>query len=168
MKKIVLRKFSDGDLPELVRLLNNANVSKYTSDRIPYPYTEEDGKKFLLFMNEAQKDHFFAVTAEGKLIGGGGIHHQTMNLSRNVEIGYWLGEEYWGKGYAKELVKELLMICFTLPEIHKVFARTIDGNIASEKALSSNGFVPEGILKEHVFKRGRFYDEKYWGLLKGV
>jgi RimJ/RimL family protein N-acetyltransferase len=106
-----------------------------------------------------------AVTLNGKLIGGAGIHPQEMNLKYNAEIGYWLGQEYWGNGYATEVVQQLISIAKESKKFHKLFARTFEGNLASEKVLIKNGFVHEGTLKEHIFKRGKFLNEKIWGLI---
>lgn len=162
---IQFRTFREEDVEELSLLLNNPNVSQFTSDHIPYPYTKEDAIKFLERVKTMPVEYMNAVTLNGKLIGGAGIHPQEMNLKYNAEIGYWLGQEYWGKGYATEVVQKLISIAKESKNFHKLFARTFEGNLASEKVLQKNGFVHEGTLKEHIFKRGKFLNEKIWGLI---
>ncbi|MBK9284555.1 MAG: GNAT family N-acetyltransferase [Sphingobacteriaceae bacterium] len=163
---ITLRKFEKTDLLRIVELLNNPNVSQFTSDRIPYPYTESNAEKFLEIALTSNGAQLYAIILDGLLIGGVGIHPQELNLNRNVELGYWIGEEFWGNGYAYEAAKLAVTIAFKNHEIHKIMARTMQGNIASEKILITLGFKLEGELKEHIFKRGKFLNEKYWGLLK--
>ena len=163
---ITLRKFNEGDLNRLVELLNNKNVSQFTSDRIPFPYTVQDAERFLSIAIKGEGDVLQAILWNEKLIGGIGIHPQPLNASKNVEIGYWIGEEYWGKGFTMEAVRLIIHEVFRNPDIHKIMARTLEGNSASEKILIKSGFQLEGELKEHIFKRGKFLNEKYWGLLR--
>lgn len=162
---IKFRKFTEKDIDDLVVLLNNEKVSRFTSDNIPFPYGKEDALNFLDKIKTMPANYINAVTLNGKLMGGAGIHPQAMNLRFNAEIGYWLGEEFWGKGYATEVVQLLIQVAKDSKQFHKLFARTFVGNTASEKVLQKNGFVLEGTLKEHVFKRGEFVDEKIWGLI---
>jgi RimJ/RimL family protein N-acetyltransferase len=146
--------------------LDNKNVSRFTSDRVPFPYINEDANKFFEYVKNPEGHIYLAIELNKELIGGLGIHPQELNLNRNVEIGYWIGEEYWGKGYTFFAVQLALKIAFENTNINKIIARTIEGNIASEKILAKSGFQQEGLLRKNVFKRAAFLDEKYWGLLR--
>lgn len=136
------------------------------SDRVPFPYTNYNADSFFEAVKNSPGDHFFAITLNDELIGGLGLHAQPMNHSRNLEIGYWIGEPFWGKGYCTEAVKLALEIAFTLPDVHRVFARIYAANKSSVKVLLKNGFQLEGILKENIYKNGKFYDEIVLGKLQ--
>jgi RimJ/RimL family protein N-acetyltransferase len=163
---ITLRKILESDKEEMVKLLNNENVSRFTSDRIPFPCSISDANKFYEVV-KSSNDLFFAIDLNGKIIGTLGLHHQLLpNNAHNLEIGYWIGEPYWGKGYGREVVKLGLDAAFSQPGICRVFARVFQGNAASEKILLKNGFELEGELKQHIFKRGKFLNERVFGKIK--
>lgn len=161
-----LRKINPTDKPKLMELIGNSEVSKYMSDRVPYPYTEQNADSFFEVVKNTPNDLFFAIDLNGEFIGGLGLHRQTLNHSKSVELGYWLGHSYWGKGYASAIIKPALEIAFSIPEITKVFARVFEGNEASEKVLLKNGFTLEGTLRKHITKNNIQLDEKIFGLLK--
>jgi [ribosomal protein S5]-alanine N-acetyltransferase len=102
---IALRKLEETDKPEITRLMNNENVSRYMTDRVPFPYTSKDCDTFFEFIKNTPNDFFFAITLNDKVIGGLGLHRQPLNSAHVIELGYWLGEEYWSKGYASVAVR---------------------------------------------------------------
>lgn len=163
---ISLRPIVNSDKERLAVLMNNQNVSMYMSNRVPFPYSEKDAESFLELIKNSPGHHFYAVTLNSELIGGAGLHPQSLNHSKNIELGYWLGEQYWNKGYTTEVVTKMIEKAFSLPDINKIFARTFEGNIASEKVLLKNGFILEGTLKQNIFKNGKYLDEKVFGLLR--
>jgi RimJ/RimL family protein N-acetyltransferase len=125
-----------------------------------------DADRFFKVM-KSSKNLFFAVDLNGKMIGVLGLHHQLLsNNAHNLDIGYWIGEPYWGKGYGNEVVRLGLDAAFSQPRICRVFARVFEGNVASEKILLKKRFEPEGELKQHIFKRGKFLNEKVFGKIK--
>jgi len=82
------------------------------------------------------------------------------------EIAYWVGESYWGNGYATEAAKGILEFAFIEKNYHKVFARYFNSNSASGKVIEKIGMKKEGILKEHVVKENKYIDLVYYGVLK--
>ncbi|MCE3226464.1 MAG: acetyltransferase [Bacteroidetes bacterium] len=165
---IALRNLDVQDKPEITRLMNSENVSRYMTDRVPFPYTLSDCDSFFEFVKNTPNDFFFAITLNNKVIGGLGLHRQPLNSSHVLELGYWIGEEYWNKGYASEAVKLGIQKAFSVEGITKIIARVYSGNSASDKVLFKNGFKEEGFLKEHIMKRGKVYDEKIFGLIKPI
>lgn len=163
---ISLRNLTEGDRSRLITLLNNEPVSRYMSDRVPFPYSLSDCDAFFEFVKNAPGDFFYAIEFDGKLIGGLGLHRQPLNSSHVLELGYWIGQEFWNKGYASEAVKLGVKKAFSVEGINKVIARVYSGNIASEKVLIKNGFEEEGLLRGNILKKGKIYDEKIFGLLK--
>jgi [ribosomal protein S5]-alanine N-acetyltransferase len=106
--RLRLRSFSPEDLADLVTLANNWQVARWLST-MPHPYTEADGREWIA---RVQQDHAtgrprrFAIALKetGRLIGGVGLDGSTGDDSEEPALGYWLGEPYWGNGYAREAI----------------------------------------------------------------
>lgn len=166
--RCILRLFTKEDAPEVVKLCNNYNLYKNTLN-LPYPYSIEDATSWM----EHHLDHFdnnksfeFAITdkATGELYGAIALsNHQTFN---NGEIGYWVGEEFWGNGYATEAAKAILEFAFIEKNYNKVFARCFHSNPASSRVIEKLGMKKEGILREQVKKCEEYLDLVYYGILK--
>ncbi len=143
--RLVLRPPEDGDLPEIVRGLNNFNVSKGTA-RIPFPYGEEDAAEFLRLTRQAGPDVLpLAITLQEKLIG-------VISIEKG-EIGYWLAEPCWGNGYGREAAHALVEYYFGGLRKFSLTARYHIGNEASRRILQGLGFVEIG--KTAGFSRAR-------------
>ena len=165
--RLVLRMFQKSDAKAVTKLCNNINIYKNTL-YIPYPYSIEDALSWI----EHHLDHFianksyeFAITKKdsGELVGAIGLsNNQTFT---NGEIGYWIGEEFWGNGYATEAAKAILKFAFEEKQYHKVFARSFRSNPASGSVLQKVGMKQEGVLIDHVKKDNRYEDLVYYGII---
>ncbi len=101
-----IRKWMLSDARDLATALSNKKVQVNLRDGLPYPYSEQDGRDYISAMLAADEgDTFaFAVTAEGKVIGSIGAFRQDNIHYRTAELGYYITEEYWGKGIMREAV----------------------------------------------------------------
>ena len=154
------------DLDSLVENANNLKVAKNMTDQFPYPYGEENGKQFIHFASQGEFIHLFAIEVDGKAVGGIGIHPQGDIMKKNAELGYWLGEKYWGKGIISAAIKEMIAFAFEHYDITRIYARPFGSNTASQKVLEKNGFVLEARIEKNLFKNGAFEDELIYGLRK--
>jgi [ribosomal protein S5]-alanine N-acetyltransferase len=154
-----LRPWSPDDLDNLVTLANNYNIARFMADEFPHPYTVENGKGFISMAASHDPLRILAIEVEGKAAGGIGIHPQSGISRKNAELGYWLGEPYWGKGIITEAVKEMLRYGFENFDIDRIFARPFGNNPASQRVLEKAGFVLEATLKGTYFKFGEKLDE---------
>src|SRR5205807_1623570 len=100
-----VRSWRAGDAASVVEHANNRNVSINLRDRFPYPYTEKDAKTFLRTVLRMERETFFAITIDDAPVGGIGFMLQTDVERVSAEIGYWVGERFWGRGIATEAVK---------------------------------------------------------------
>lgn len=166
MTTISLRPWAKEDLSELVRMANNLNIARFMADVFPYPYKEENGKAFIEFANSKTPACIFAIVVDDKPVGSIGLHVQTDILRKNYEIGYWLGEEHWGKGIAVEAVKQITEYGFSNLDCIRIFARIFGNNTASQKAIQKAGFTLEGKFEKTIFKNGEFLDELIYALRK--
>lgn len=166
-KRLVLRLFQKSDAAEVAKLCNNYNIYKHTL-HLPYPYAIEDALSWI----EHHLDHFhadtsyqFAVTDKkgGELYGAIGLSNN--QKFHNGELGYWIGEEFWGNGYATEAAQAILKFAFVEKQYHKVFARHFKSNPASGKVLKKIGMTKEGIFIDHVRKEDRYEDLIYYGMI---
>ncbi len=166
---IDLRRWNLNDADELVLLANNYNIAKFLTDVFPHPYTLTHAKEWVHFQisTDSQQGTSFAIDVEGKVAGSIAIVPQTDILRINAEIGYWLSEDYWGKGIVSEAVG--LMVGYTFAnftEINRIFAGVLAHNVASMRVLEKNGFRLEAILKEAAIKNDIIEDDYLYALLR--
>lgn len=81
-----------------------------------------------------------------------------------AEVGFILGKDGWGQGYAYEAMQAVMNFAVT-QGIQRLWARTQVGNEASEKLLLKLGFEQEGYLRGHVDREGERRDCRLWGML---
>jgi [ribosomal protein S5]-alanine N-acetyltransferase len=162
----VLRAWKMDDVDSLVDNANNFNIAKFLSDVFPHPYTAEDAKKFITFATQDDPIHIFAIAVEGKAVGGIGIHPQQDIMKKNAELGYWLGERYWGKGIITRAVGQMIDFAFHTYDITRIYARPFGTNTASQKVLEKTGFVLEARIAQNIFKNGAYEDELIYAIRK--
>src|SRR3569833_889861 len=104
-KRLVLRAPIRGDVPDLVRLADNKNIASKLA-RMPNPYTRADAVGFIEIVAQRADERPYAVTLDGRLIGIVGFSFQE---GAPPELGYWLGEPHWGKGYMTVFVWALFV-----------------------------------------------------------
>jgi RimJ/RimL family protein N-acetyltransferase len=154
---IELSDLEQRNIDVLVKLLNNKNVTKYLTSRIPQPYTTEDAEWWI---NTGSKTGITnAIQVDGYFAGVINVTAGEYENFRSAEIGYWLGEDYWGKGIATEAVEKMTNYVFSSTEIVRLFAPVFSPNIKSMRVLEKNGYIKEGIFKKSIFKSGEYFDE---------
>lgn len=166
--KCRIRKWELSDAGNLAETLSNKKIQDNLRDGLPYPYTEQDGIDFISDMLSAdENDTFaFAITIDGKVIGSisvfrqGNIHRQT------AELGYYIAEEYWGKGIMTEAVKQICEYVFMKSDIIRIYAEPFAYNTASCRVLEKAGFQYEGTLRKNAVKNGKVIDMKMFSKLK--
>lgn len=156
---IELREIELSDLPQLVKYANNKKIFDKLTDQFPHPFTNETGIQFIERISTSNPRHVLAITLNNELIGAIGVHPQADVYRMNAEMGYWVAEEHWGKGYATEAIKKMLVYGFDNFEFTRIFARPYGHNIASQKILEKNGFILEAKLEKTFYKNGLFEDE---------
>jgi [ribosomal protein S5]-alanine N-acetyltransferase len=162
--KFILRPWTKSDLGSLVKYANNWNVAKNLTDKFPFPYYETDGQSFIEFATQKDSIHIFAIDIDGQAVGGIGLHPQSDIHQKNIEIGYWLAEPFWGNGIMTRAVKQAVDFAFTTFDIERVFARPFGTNTASQKILEKNNFILEGRFEKVLIKNGEYLDELIYGM----
>lgn len=163
---IVIRQWKNEDLQELVSQANNVNVWNNLRNYFPHPYTEEHGKAWLEKVVDALPAINMAIEADGKLAGGIGLILNGDVYIKSAEIGYWLGEQYWGKGIATEAVRQMTEYAFYYFDLVRLYAEVFETNKASMRVLEKNGYYLEGVRRKAVFKNNVLMDDYIWVKLK--
>jgi RimJ/RimL family protein N-acetyltransferase len=151
-ERLILRPPGRQDLNQFVPLIGDYEVAKYLS-RVPHPYTEQNGRDFLLMAARGwarDEDHIFAIGLKNAraCIGMCGVHP-----SRGWEIGYWLGRPYWGRGFTTEAGQVLIQYAFD-QGANRLAARWFHDNPASGRVLEKLGFVHTGEDSTPCLARG--------------
>ena len=102
---------------------------------------------------------------EDEVVGAIGL--RIANANRHAEVGYWVGKEWWGNGFASEAGTELVRFAFEVLGLHRVMARHFASNPASGRVMQKIGMKQEGTLRQHFLKWGRFEDIVFYGILAG-
>lgn len=155
---ITLRDYTSTDVERLVELANNENVSRYLAYTFPYPYTKPDAEWWISTGVSVNHAVTKAIEFEGEFVGSVGLTPQTAWKAHSAEIGYWVGEAYWGKGIATEALRMMSDIALSSLKYRKLFAPVFAPNQASMRVLEKCGFSLEGVLKREVVKGGQFFD----------
>ena len=164
--KCILRKWEFSDLEDLVKNANNYNVASTLRDAFPYPYTVEDGKEWIEFAENEEWGYNFAITIDNKAVGGIGLIVGKDIERKSSEVGYWLGEDHWGKGISSSALRCIVNFAFNDLDLERIFAVPLEHNIASRKVLEKNDFVLEGILRNSVFKYGKLHNQALYAKIR--
>lgn len=163
-----LEPWNDSHIPYLAGFANNHNIAKWLRDVFPFPYTVEDAKAFVTSCQQ-QDDAYEqtrAIVVDGKAVGSIGIFQGSDVYVKNAEIGYWLAEEYWGKGIMPRAICQMLDHAFETMDIMRIYAQPFWENRASRRVLEKVGFTLEGIQRQSIFKNGEIYDSGIYAMLK--
>ena len=139
-----IRRWELSDASDLAAALSNKKIQDNLRDGLSYPYTEQDGKEFISAMLAAnENDTFaFAITVNGKVIGSIGAFRQGNIHRQTAELGYYIAEEYWGKGIMTEAVKQLCDYVFSNTDIIRIYAEPFAYNIGSCRVLEKERLRP--------------------------
>lgn len=149
-----LRRFHLSDREVLRQLADNPNVSRYLAPRFPSPYTLEDADSWLALTQSETQPLNFAIEWQGQLAGGIGVEPHAGLFTGTAELGYWLGEPYWGQGLMLKAVELLIPYVFNELPFIRVQSIVFAENHNSMRVLEKSGFSKEGILRKHISKNG--------------
>jgi [ribosomal protein S5]-alanine N-acetyltransferase len=159
-----LRQWEMADLNSLVINANDFEIAKNLTDGFPHPYTREHG---ISFIEMAMKDiplRIFAIDVAGEAVGAIGLHPQKDIMQKNIELGYWLAQKYWGQHIMTEAIKKIVQYGFDNFNVTRIYARPYGTNKASQRVLEKAGFTLEAHIRENIFKNGEFLDEMIYAV----
>ncbi|MGI9542083.1 MAG: GNAT family N-acetyltransferase [Cyclobacteriaceae bacterium] len=166
-KEIKLRELRPTDKSQLTFLANNKKIWDNLRDFFPHPYAESDAESFINLTTAEAPKQTFAIEHNGELCGVIGLVAQEDIYKRSAEIGYWLGEPYWGQGIATKAIELMTVYGFEELKLVRIYAGIFEYNITSMHVLEKNGYKKEGVFKKAIWKNGKIYDEHRYYKLNG-
>jgi len=163
-----LRPWRSDDLDALVQHANDERVSRGLSDRFPFPYTRDDGQRFLAGQAVDLGASVFAIEVAGQACGGVGIRPGHGERSHGADLGYWLGHACWGQGLMTRVLAAYVPWVMQAGRLTRLQASVLDASVASARVLLKSGFAEEGRLHAAVNKRGQLHDLRVFARLEGL
>ncbi len=161
-----IRSWSLGDVKALVKYANNRGVWKNLRHTFPHPYTEKDARAWIKKALRDEPETYFAIASSKEAIGAIGLKLHEEGSRRSAEIGYWLGQPFWGKGIATRAVRTLTAWAFQNFDLERIFAYVFEWNHPSARVLLKAGFVREGRLRSRPTKYGKPVDHFRFAILR--
>ncbi|AFY82507.1 GNAT family N-acetyltransferase [Oscillatoria acuminata] len=166
--RLILRKMSLEDAPDLFEYASDSQVAQYTT-WTPHQSLEDSQ----IFLNSVIKNYqtpkgwTWGIVHKGdsKLIGTCGLVNW-VQADHHAEIAYALSRPYWGQGYMPEAVKTIVAFGFQEIDLNRIEGRCKLPNHASAKVMEKVGFSFEGILRQQMLSKGRFHDMKLYAILR--
>lgn len=169
LKRCTVRSFRPEDAQSHAHHANSWNVSRNTC-RMPYPYSIEDAKDWITTAINQKPETQFAIAVDGKSVGGIGLRLNGADCSdvmgHVAEVGYWLGEEFWGRGIMTEVVEAVTDWGFHTVGLVRVYAGVFARNPASARVLEKAGYAFEGTQHAAYLKDGEFIDGLLYAKVK--
>lgn len=161
LKRCFIRGWKPSDVDSLAFHANEKAISNNLRDSFPFPYTKTDAENFIKNIVPTNP-YLLAIVIEGKAVGGFGGIIQTDIHQYTIEIGYWLGKNYWGRGIMTEVVLHFSDWLISDKGFHRVYALPFSSNAASISLLKKVGFQFEGTLRKSAFKNGKDLDQSFY------
>jgi RimJ/RimL family protein N-acetyltransferase len=161
-----VRSWRRGDAAAIVQHANNRNVWVNLRDGFPHPYTPRDARAFLASVIGVRPETSFAIDVGGAVVGGIGFRIQTDVERVGAELGYWVGEAYWGRGIATAAVRAVTEHAMATHGLLRMFALPFAPNRASARVLEKAGFALEGVMRSSAVKDGRVLDQLLYARIR--
>ena len=168
-ERLVLRALRPDDAPTIAQLAGHREIADTTLS-IPHPYSVEQAQEWIATHGGPQnltKQTVFGITtrADGQLIGTVGLREINPEHC-HAEMGFWIGVDWWGNGYATETARVVLRYGFAELKLNRIYAQHMVRNPASGRVLEKIGMKPEGLLRQTVRKWGIFENVVLMAILR--
>jgi [ribosomal protein S5]-alanine N-acetyltransferase len=163
-----VRSWATSDVDSLAEHANNRKVWMNLRDRFPHPYTRRHARTFIAAVRASDPETLFAIAVGGRAVGGIGLmlHEDVERVS--AEIGYWLGEPFWGRGIATEALKATTTYAIERYRLTRIYAVPFAWNTSSVRVLEKAGYVFEGRLCRSAIKDGVMTDQLQYAFIAPI
>ena len=159
LKKCILREWRWEDKISLIKNANNIKIAGMVRDRFPYPYDDVAADTWLREVSGERGQTNFAIIVKNKAVGAIGFETEGDIFIRSAELGYWLGEDYWGRGIMTEAVQAVTSYAFKNFDLCRLWAGVFSNNPTSVRVLEKSGYEFEGRLRKNITKFGKTLDQ---------
>lgn len=153
-----IRDWRREDKPSLLHHANNRAVWQNLTNLFPHPYTDADAERWFDFLAQQDEVTHWALEVDDQAVGGIGMIRGEGIYHLSAEVGYWLGEDYWGRGIATAALRALVPELLRRYRLIRLEANVFAWNTASMRVLEKCGFVREAILRSAAVKDGKITD----------
>jgi RimJ/RimL family protein N-acetyltransferase len=160
-----VRSWRGSDVESLALHANNRKIWRNMSDAFPHPYTAADARAFLQSAMTRVPESWFAIAVDDQAVGGIGFTPQDGIQRISAEIGYWLGEAFWGRGIVSEVLRAVTRYAVQTHGLTRVFAVPFEWNTASFRVLEKAGYTREARLRRSAIKDGRVIDQMLYAFV---
>lgn len=147
------------DAPSLARHANNRRIWINLRDGFPHPYTQDHAVSYIEMATGNKPETLFAICIDDEAVGGIGFTIKSDVERLSAELGYWLGEPFWGKGIVTEAVSATTRYAMQQFGLVRIYATPFRTNPASARVLEKAGYTLEGRMRKAVFKDGKIIDK---------
>jgi ribosomal-protein-alanine N-acetyltransferase len=167
LTRCAVRSWHATDARSLVTYANNRKIWLNLRDRFPHPYSKRDALAFLRSVHGRQPETVFAIAVGDEAVGSIEfvLHQDVERVS--AEIGYWLGEPFWGRGIATEALTAVTRYAFEHHHLTRIFALPFATNRASCRVLEKAGYALEATLRRSAIKEGVIVDQCQYAFVPG-
>jgi ribosomal-protein-alanine N-acetyltransferase len=159
LDKCAIRSYAADDAGSIAAHADNRKIWQNLRDGFPHPYRLEDAQAFIQRARNADPETMFAISVEGRAVGGIGftLHSDIERIS--AEIGYWLGEPFWGRGIVTEALTAVTRYAMEKHHLLRVYAVPFESNKASHRVLEKSGYLLEGCMRKSAIKDGKVVNQ---------
>jgi RimJ/RimL family protein N-acetyltransferase len=159
LDRCVIRSWRAGDVRSLVAHANNRKIWLNLRDRFPHPYTKADAQAYIKMARSMDPETFFAIAVDDQAVGAIGYVMQPDVERTSAEVGYWLGEAFWGRGIVTAALSAITGYAVERHHFTRIFAVPFAYNTASCRVLEKAGYVLEARLHRSAIKDGVVIDQ---------
>jgi len=171
-ERLSLRRPTLADVKTIARLANDRRIAENTR-RLPHPYSQEHAIAFVRYAANDSREIAFLIEQNFEPIGMVGLNTAEREAP---ELGYWLGVDHWGRGFATEAARAVIDYFFEQFDGEHLFAGARVTNPASRNILEKCGFQWSGVelhrfealgcstpVDKFRLSRGVWSSLKHWG-----
>jgi len=168
LKSCEVRSWRPTDAEPLARHADNRKIWLNLRDAFPHPYTGHDAREYIRSVRNRAPETAFAIAVDEEAIGGVGFVLRPDVERVSAEIGYWLGEPFWGRGIVTEALVAVTKHAIEAHHLTRVFALPYARNQASCRVLEKAGYVLEGRLRRSAIKDGEILDQCQYAFISDL
>lgn len=162
-----IRPWRRDDRAALLRHANNPAVARWLSPRFPHPYAPADADAWFDFLEPQAEPEGLAIELGGEAVGGIGVRRGSAEFAHSGELGYWLGQAFWGRGIMSAAVKAFAPFAMDRWRLLRLTAYAASDNPGSIRVLEKAGFEREGLMRARAVRDGVAQDHVVFGRLAG-
>jgi RimJ/RimL family protein N-acetyltransferase len=164
--RCLVRAFRVDDAPSLAQHANNRKVWLNLRDLFPHPYTETHAAGYIAHVLKRAEPLSFAIDVDGAAVGSISLRRGEDIERHSAELGYWLGEDFWGRGITTDAIRSVTMLGFAKHDLIRIFAVPFARNAPSCRVLEKAGYAREGLMRQSAVKDGVVEDQYLYAALR--